>query len=276
MKKLLIFAVLIMTACTDALVNPNDGNGNSQSGDKRITSCRIVSNGITNEFRFKYDTEGRISEMVLYEQFSSGYRMTHHDTLTVMNENNKVTMALIGYEDDDEYRYEDLYSFTLDNNGLATSFLYSYYDYFIQAPTQRQKPLLYGDGYLLGIYLDNHSDDFDYSNFVWENGNLVRLDDDILFSYTNKPDKSFISELFPFLIEFDGPSIDDIMMSNSLCYIGYVNGFLGKPSRNLMESLTYDPDYRVDFNYEFDSDGYVTSATAVFDDGSYFIEFTYE
>ena len=232
MKKIFLLLALFATvfvACSD----DDDDEKDKPAGKEKLVSKIVTSNskGIKEiEETFEYDSQKRITKYKYYnvdEAYSYMQEYTYGDK--------KITMK--DYEDDELY---NTITYTLENgvivassddyNGKPVKFLYNSDKYLVKAEKEGYSEIL-----------------------TWSNGNLLKIGDDMSFTYTEYENKSNIDITS---INFtEDAEFNDIL---------FRSGYFGNRNKKLLLTTKSQWHTRLcQYEYTFDKDGYVTQISEI-------------
>lgn len=232
MKKIFLLLALFATvvvACSD---DDNDEK------DKLTTKQKLVSKIVTSnskgtkeiEETFEYDSQKRVTKYRYYnidEAYSCMQEYAYGDK----------TITMKDYEDDELY---NTITYTLENgvivessddyNGKPVKFLYNSDKYLVKAEKEGYSEIL-----------------------TWSNGNLLKIGDDMSFTYTEYENKSNIDITS---INFtEDAEFNDIL---------FRSGYFGNRNKKLLLTTKSQWHTRLcQYEYTFDKDGYVTQISEI-------------
>lgn len=244
-------------ACSDD-DEPNGGNGGgSGSGDatKRLTRIFVqCPNGDTNnETTFKYDNEGRVTEMAItYEHHNDGE--IWKDTYSYSYSGNNATISTIYYEGNEtEGEYTTESNYTLNDKGYVTSGT----ETRLSSEQTRQYTFSYTDDYMTLATESYDELTYEEKNQIISDGQILPHDWDAV-EYTDIPNKG---NLF-----FHYANESDIFDSFEYFELYWVN-LAGKAPAYLPQSVTDSFEGGWHFSYKLDDEGYATEVTITNDEG---------
>lgn len=227
MKKIYLLMMLLATvfvACSD--------DDDDKDDDKPTDKVKLVSKIVTSnskgtkesEETFEYDSQGRVTKYKYYnidEAYSFMQKYAYGDK----------TITMQDYEDDELY---NTITYTLENgvivassddyNGKPVKFLYNSDKYLVKAEKEGYSEIL-----------------------TWSNENLLKVGDDMSFTYTEYENKSNIDIIS--INSTEDAEFDDIL---------FRSGYFGNRSKKLI-LMAKSHDRLHQYEYTFDNEGYVSN-----------------
>ena len=215
----------VFVACSD--------DDDEKDDDKPTDKVKLVSKIVTSssegikelEETFEYDSQGRITKHKYYnidEAYSYTLEYVHGDK----------TITMKDYEDDELY---NTIVYTLENDMIVAS-----------SDDYNGKPVKfsYSDKYLVKTEKEGDSE-----ILTWSNENLLRIGNDMSFTYTEYENKSNIDITS---INFtEDAEFNDIL---------FRSGYFGNRSKKLISTAKSEwHDLLYQYEYTFDNEGYVTT-----------------
>ena len=241
-------------ACSD---DDDESNGGMPSGSGLKLSSFTWDDGRWDDY--SYDAQGRVNKVERYDEtgkFDESINFEYND--------NKIIAT-----SDGGYRIVCF----LNSNGQIEKTACTG-DYSTETCTYTYD----GNGHLTSI---NEEDGESYP-FIWENDNLVRIDNYryydgygmLTFKYTSIPSSK---GLFIYYDDFLIDIFSDVFTLPLLANLGY----FGKVPQNMLESITYTDKssgdaYVVKYSYELGKDGYVSKISGEDDGETTWVKLTWK
>ena len=269
MKAKSLLAMLTAMALSVNFVSCSDddepGGGGAGSGDatKRLVKIFVQSpeGDTNNETNFLYDSEGRVSELVIaYDHHHDGI---WNDVYTYSYNGNEVVIENVSNYDGEE-ELEKISTYTLNDKGYAVSGEEK--DYYREGTLydETQYTFNYTDDYLIGIKETFENESGIHTSMTEEN--QIIADDQILpqdwdaVEYTDIPNKA--NFFFHYSNEVD---IFDTYEFFEL----YWANLAGKAPKYLPKKVTDRLECDWNFDYKLDDDGYVKQISITDGEGGF-------
>lgn len=213
-----------ITACSEDDEENENGGGGSSSSSFIGTSMQVTEDGETENFLFTYDSQGRIIKV----------SSTRTD-ITYTYENDKIIVTEKNTEYDSWY-YRTIYN--LNNKGLIISSEsgengYNYDEYIYEYDEQNR--------------LIRCTSDYDWNEFIWNGGNIVKDGYYDITYYEGKEDTKGINGFV-----LDIGDMDEVL---------YAGGYFGQKSANLIKSA-----YGENYSYSWEGNNVKTMSGEYYDD----------